>query len=254
MCLLICSGCSSNPKSKINYNHELGPYEAIELQTDAEREPLVFGVDEYNDPMEPVNRVFFYFNDKLYRFVVSPISSGYLKLVPKPLNNCISNAISNVKEPLYTANFLLQGKAKKAGKSLLRLCLNSTIGLFGLFDPADAWFGLDRETTTFGKTLANYGVSPGPYVVIPFLGPSTIRDAATLTFEYHFHPVKQVLDKPESTNVLIFSAFHQLAPTASNYDEVIEDAEDPYEFIRNLYLQSKIRDDKYEVRDEDSSK
>lgn len=247
---LTLQACSANKAKEEQASNELGPYERLE-QNESEQQPLVVGPDDYNDPIEPVNRAFFYFNDKLYRFIVTPVSKGYLAVMPDPAETCITNAFKNLREPLYSANFLLQGQFKKAGKSLLRLCLNSTVGLLGLFDPADAWFGLSRETTTFGQTLANYGVGYGAYFVIPILGPSTLRDTATMTFEYYAHPIKHIMDKPESTNTLIYEGFHELTPTLKDYVDVVNEAEDPYIFIRNLYLQRKMRDDIYVLgRDE----
>lgn len=246
--LVLCytlSACSSTARQVEQPDDELGPYEQLEQQHP--EEPLVVGPDEFRDPLEPVNRAFFKVNDVFYRYFLSPVSKGYLKVVPAPANKSISNFFMNLREPLYSINNLFQGKPGKSGKSILRLGINSTVGLLGLFDPAKAWFGLEREKTNFGQTLSHYGVGYGAYFVIPLLGPSTIRDGATMSFEYYAHPVKFALEQPDSTYLLLYEGGHTLAPTLQNYPDMVREAEDPYLFIRNLYLQRKMRDDRFEV-------
>lgn len=241
----ILTACSSPAKQPEQSTQDLGPYEKLEQQSP--EEPLVVGPDDYRDPLQPVNRALFKFNDVIYRYLFSPLGRGYVKVVPSPVNQSISNFFMNLREPLYSLNNLLQGEPGKSGKSVLRLGINSTIGLLGLFDPAESWFDLEREKTTFGQTLAHYGIGYGAYIVIPFLGPSTVRDGATMSFEYYAHPVKQVLEQPDSTYLLLYESLHTQAPMLKNYPDMVEEAEDRYIFIRNLYLQRKMRDDRFEV-------
>lgn len=251
--ILFVSGCSNHERKQNLDQSELGPYEQLEKKENA-NEPLVVGPDDFNDPIEPVNRVFFYVNDRLYRYLGSPVSKAYLKVMPKPVNQCVTNAFKNLREPLYLVNHALQLQPKKAGKSFLRFCINSTVGLLGLFDPAEAWFGLERDSATLGQTLSSYGLGYGFYIVVPVLGPNTLRDTASLTFEYYAHPIKYLVDSPEATGFLFYEGFHQMSPTLRDYPGLVEPAEDAYIFIRNLYLQRKLRDELYrenEVIDSD---
>lgn len=248
LCYLL-TACSSTARKAeqskdTEQGNQLGPYEELEQRPD---EPLVVGPDDYRDPLKPVNQALFKFNDVTYRYLLSPLSRGYVKVVPAPVNKSIGNFFMNLREPLYSVNNLLQGEPGKSGKSILRLGINSTLGLLGLFDPAEAWFNLEREKTTFGQTLAHYGMGYGAYIVIPILGPSTVRDGATMSFEYYAHPVRHLLEQPDATYLLIYEGAHTNAPMLKTYHEMVEEAEDPYIFIRNLYLQRKMRDDRFEV-------
>ncbi len=249
---LLLSGCAQNPqKSETSTATENqseytldGPYTRGD-----DDGPTVVTYSEYRDPIQPINRVFFKFNDVLYRYALSPLGRGYLKVTPEPIDQSLGNFFNNLREPLFSINHLLQGQFKASGKSLVRLGVNSTLGLFGLFDPADRWLALERDKTTFGETLATYGVGYGAYFVIPVLGPSSLRDGATMAFEYLGHPVHYLLESPDSTAYFVFEGFHDLADTLNKYPDLVKDTEDPYTFIRNLYLQRLMRDDEAVVED-----
>src|SRR5581483_2495534 len=130
----------------------------------------------YPDPLEPFNSAMFTFNLKLDQWVVSPIARGYAAVVPQPARESVGNFFSNVSVIPRFANNLFQLHLTRAGTEVARFGINSTLGVAGLFDVADKWFGLKENRDDFGLTLGHYGVPTGPYLVLPFFGPSSIRD------------------------------------------------------------------------------
>lgn len=214
-----------------------GPYEARDAEA-----PTVVSYDDYRDPLEKINRPIFKFNHVTYRYLLTPLAKGYQDVVPKPVDNSLANFFNNLREPLYFVNNLLQLKAAESGTSILRLGINSTLGLLGLFDPAAAWWGIEREDTDFSDTLARYGVGYGAYLVIPIAGPSDLRDGASMTFEYFAHPLRRFAEKRDATVLLTGEGFIDRVPILSSYLDVVEESEDPYLFVRNLYLQGIQRD------------
>ncbi|MBA6365172.1 VacJ family lipoprotein, partial [Colwellia sp. BRX8-8] len=179
---------------------------------------------------------------KVYRYVLSPFAVGYQKVVPLPVDQSIRNFFYNLREPLYALNHLFQGELSKSGNSLARVLVNSTIGLFGLFDPANSMMELERDKTTFGETLASYGVGHGVYLVLPLLGPSDLRDTASLSFNYLAHPLNFINDKRAAQQLLLVDGIQAQTPILAKYPQVLTDVENPYEFTRNLYMQSIQRD------------
>ena len=130
--------------------------------------------DEIYDPLEPINRAIFSFNNVADRIILEPAAKGYKKL-PSPIQSGIGNFLSNLKMPLVIINQLLQGQGKNAVESSGRFVVNTTAGIFGLIDVA-ADLGLEQQQEDFGQTLGYWGFESGPYVVLPFLGPSSLRD------------------------------------------------------------------------------
>lgn len=233
-------GCASlkNDSSDVDLT-EPGPYEQLEGQP---AEPTVVSYEDYRDPLQVINRPIFTFNHYTYRYLLSPLSRGYQKVVPEPVDNSLANFFHNLREPLYFLNNLFQWRPAESGKSVLRLGINSTVGLLGFFDPAKAWWGIEREDTTFADTLARYGVGYGAYLVLPVLGPSDLRDGSSMTFEYFTHPLHYTVDEREATVLLAVDGFRRRVPALTRYVDVVEQSEDPYIFVRNLYLQGIQRD------------
>lgn len=128
------------------------------------------------DPFEPVNRGVFWFNDKVDRYFLEPIAIGYDWIAPDFFQDRVSLFVANLRFPVDLVNNLLQGKPSEAGEETLRFLTNSTVGLGGLFDPATQWFELGEHNEDFGQTFAVWGLPAGPYLVIPFLGSSNVRD------------------------------------------------------------------------------
>ncbi len=237
LCIVLCvilSGCASNPNT--TQTSATGHYETTPDQ------PSVVSYDDFNDPLEWLNRPIFAFNNVLYRYALSPAAKGYHAVVPDPVENSIGNFFSNLKEPLTSLNKIFQGKPKQSGKSLLRFTINSTLGLLGFFDTANAWWGIEEDKATLADTLAYHGVGYGAYIVLPILGPSDLRDTTSLTFEYFAHPINQMNDKQSATAIRAYDGFHDKSYYLSRYPDLVEKNRDNYIFIRNFYLQGIERD------------
>lgn len=210
-----------------------------------EMDPHVVAYRTYRDPLMPVNRVMFTFNDVTYRYVLIPVSQGYLWLVPDPVDRSIGNFFQNLREPLYAVNHLLQFRPARMSQSSLRFVVNSTIGLLGFFDPADAWFNLEREETGFDDTLARYGLGYGVYLVLPIFGPSDLRNLTGRVGSYVVSPIPYLTEQPVTTGVQGLDTLQDFAPTAEEYRTLRRQSDDPYIFFRNLYLQGVQRDAQY---------
>ena len=135
--------------------------------------------DAVNDPFEPMNRQIFDVNDFLDRLLIRPLAELYRAMIPPPIRDRVAGIVTNMKEPVIFANDLLQGGFGRALTTFERFGINTTIGVGGMFDVANDW-GLYQQTGDFGQTLASWGVSDGPYLVLPLLGPSNVRDAVGL--------------------------------------------------------------------------
>jgi len=156
---------------------------------------------EYNnhemaDPIEPVNRFVFGFNDILDHVLIEPLAKGYNALLPTVVRNSVQNFMRNLRSPLVIANNILQGKIGDAGVATARFALNSTLGIAGLVDVAQAQ-GLAYKDEDFGQTLATWGIGDGFYLVLPILGPSSIRDAVGTVADTYADPVRIVADNTD---------------------------------------------------------
>jgi phospholipid-binding lipoprotein MlaA len=208
-------------------------------------EPTVVSYPEYRDPLIWMNRGIFAFNDVTYRYLLIPLGKGFTKVVPEPARDSIGNFFDNIKMPVNAVNHLLQLEPVPMGKDLLRFVINSTVGLAGLFDPADAWWEIEADPTGFDDTLAKYGAGYGFYLVLPILGPSDLRNTTSLVADHFLNPIIYLLENPERSGVQGFDAFQDYAPGAERYETLREKSEDPYIFFRNLYLQGVQRDVDY---------
>jgi phospholipid-binding lipoprotein MlaA len=143
------------------------------------------------DPFESVNRSIFEFNERVDRAVIRPLAEAYVETVPTPIREGISNVLTNFDDAVSALNHALQGKPVKAASSLARVVLNSTVGIAGLRDPATT-MGFVREAEDLGQTLAVWGFPSGPYLVLPFLGPSTVLDAGARIAFFPYTPIRQI--------------------------------------------------------------
>lgn len=199
-----------------------------------------------DDPSEPANRAMHEFNVAVDRAVLRPVSQGYGAVVPEPVRDGISNASSNLDQPLYVVNNLLQLRLDQALRNSFRFLLNSTIGLGGLLDPASG-IGLYADETDFGETLHVWGVSEGGYVVLPVLGPSTSRDTVGLIVDHVMNPTRLAFDRPESdyiTGANVADGLNTRYELSDEIDRLYYDSADGYSQARLLYLQTR----RYELR------
>jgi len=195
-----------------------------------------------HDPFEKVNRGIFWFNDKLYFYALKPVAKAY-RVVPEPARKSVSNFFSNLTTPIRMTNALLQGKFHDAASELTRFIFNTTIGLGGLFDPADKLAGVRKKEEDFGQTLGHYGAQPGPYIVLPFFGPSTVRDSLGLAVDALADPINNI-GGDDYEDYLVFTAadtINAISLDKNTYETIKRDAFDPYLFIRDAYLHNRQR-------------
>jgi phospholipid-binding lipoprotein MlaA len=197
------------------------------------------------DPLERINRTTFAFNDAIDRAVAKPVARGYRRITPDPVERSVSNFFSNAAYPTVLVNNLLQGKLADALSDTGRLLLNTTVGFGGLFDPASD-IGLARNDEDFGQTLGRWGVRPGSYLVVPVLGPYTVRDGFGSLVDEFTEPRQYLED--DSTRWGLWAG-KQLDKRARllDADAVLDRAGDKYVLVRSAYLQRR----EYLVRDGD---
>ncbi len=192
-----------------------------------------FGANE--DPWENTNRAIFRFNDAVDRWALKPIAKGYQKITPDVVEDGIHNVFRNVGEVKNLANNVLQLKLHDAGVDTARFMFNSTFGVLGFFDVATK-MGLQRNDEDFGQTLGSWGVKSGPYVVLPLLGPSTVRDSIALYPDSYVNAYRYVDDVPVRNSVFALNIVDTRAKLLSA-ERLIRG--DRYRFIRNAYLQNR---------------
>ena len=190
------------------------------------------------DPLEPLNRQVFAFNEAVDTAIVKPLAEVYDKVLPYSVQDCLSNAFSNLREPSNALNNLLQGKGTDAVNDVCRFAINTTVGLLGCFDVAGR-YQFEKHREDFGQTLAVWGLGNGPYLVLPVFGPSTVRDGVGLGVET-FLDVNFWIDDVSVRNIIFgvryVSARQELLPA----DRLISGAAlDKYTFIRDGYLQRR---------------
>ena len=196
------------------------------------------------DPWENFNRGTFAFNKVFDKYLLSPLAKGYRIILPNEVRTGIRNFFSNLKEPWTFINATLQGDLKNSGVSIARFGLNTTIGLLGIFDVASS-LGLEKQKEDFGQTLGVYGVESGPYLVLPLLGPSTVRDAIGKVAGFVADPITIALNKDGKDEWLwIGTAIKGVDFREQNLEKIDNlDATsvDFYATVRSLYLERRNR-------------
>ena len=192
------------------------------------------------DPLEPMNRVFFTINDKLYFWVVKPVRKGYAAVLPEEIRQCFQNFFDNVSSPVSFVNNLFQGRFEDAGVVLSRFVINTTLGVYGFGDPALVSFNLTPRPADFGETLGVYGFGEGVYLFWPFLGPSNIRDTVGLAADVYAHPVTYLnWTLEQEGGYYIFSKINAQSLSPDVYEDVKKFSFDPYVAIRQAYFEHR---------------
>jgi len=194
------------------------------------------------DPIEPVNRGIFWFNDKLYFYLLKPVARGYRVVIPEPARESVGNFFHNLATPVRVLNSLLQLKGREAVDETLKCIFNSTFGLAGLFD-LGVGLPANKDGEDFGQTLGHYGTPPGFYLVIPVFGPSNTRDAIGLVGDTLTNPVTSPfyckLKPIEVVGLQAFDKVNELSLDKDTYEAIKKDSLDPYLFVRNAYMQNR---------------
>jgi phospholipid-binding lipoprotein MlaA len=194
--------------------------------------------DNPRDPLEPLNRAMFSFNDTLDVAVMTPVAKGYRFVLPGFVRTGVSNLFSNVEDVWTSINQVLQGKFQTGLEDFGRFLLNSTVGIVGLFDFASE-VGLPKHSEDFGQTLAWWGVGGGPYVVLPILGPSTVRDGLAFIVDTQADPVWRI-DTVAVRNTSVVIRFTSRRAELLDVSNVLEQAAlDRYAFLRDAWLQRR---------------
>jgi phospholipid-binding lipoprotein MlaA len=201
----------------------------VTLPPDSKRAP--------QDPWESWNRGVYRVNDKLDRAIAKPVTKAYVRVVPQPIRIGVGNFFENLNTPTVMINDALQGKLLAAANDLGRFLLNSTLGLAGILDPATP-AGLARNDEDFGQTLGRWGVHPGPFVELPILGPSDLRDAPGKVVDSYTNPRQYVKNSYVKYGLYLPYLVDKRAALLS-LDDTLSRVYDPYAFVRDAYLQRR---------------
>ena len=190
------------------------------------------------DPLEPMNRRIASFNDVLDDNLLKPVATGYRDYTPQPVQTGVSNFFRNLSDVWSTVNNGLQLKGRETAESCLRVVVNTVFGIYGLFDVATE-IGLQRHPEDFGQTLGYWGVPSGPYVVLPLLGPSTLRDGASLPVDTKGNLVRHIEEVPTRNTLTVVNLVDKRAHLLKTTDQLDTMAIDKYSFMRDAYIQRR---------------
>jgi phospholipid-binding lipoprotein MlaA len=190
------------------------------------------------DPIEPFNRSISNFNDAADRVVLKPIATGYVQLVPDLVRTGVNNFFSNLGDAWTFVNTVLQLKPQEAGETAIRFGVNTLFGLGGLLDIASE-AGIPKHNEDFGLTLGRWGVGAGPYIVLPLLGPSTLRDTVAFGVETNGNVLRRIDSEPLRSGLYVLDAVDTRATYLGAGNVLEEAALDKYSFTRDIYLQRR---------------
>ncbi len=191
--------------------------------------------DEIYDPIEPINRAVLNFNFFIDDIAIRPIVKTYKFIAPEPVEKGVSNFFNNLKEPIRTVSFIFQGEFYKSFNSVGRFTINTLTSL-GTFDLASK-VGMEKNETDFGITLAKGGVTSGPYIVLPIIGPSNLRDFSGDVIEYFVDPISNSV--PNREYIAIGNGLNERVEVDEQIDSIRDISSDRYEMIKSVYYQNR---------------
>lgn len=203
-----------------------------------------YAIVPVSDPIEPLNRATFWINDGVYTVLLRPISKGYETITPKLVRDSVYNAFENVKFPVRFVNNLLQGNFPRAGQETGKFFVNTVVGIGGLGRPAEHIPALANvPPADTAQTFAKWGIGTGPYLVLPILGPSTVRDAVGLAGDYALNPITWVSfvygDYVWIVAIPASNTLRALPSQMNLYDSITKDSLDRYLAARSAYIQNR---------------
>ncbi len=262
--ILLFNACSVTNYNKVNSNLEFEKVSENERKTyiffgkekfmeTIEKDDSNFDiesslVEEYYeeeeiDPLEKYNRAVTYFNDYMYMNLLIPSAKKYKDFIHEDIRLGISNFFHNILFPIRFVNNLLQFKFKNSVEELTRFGVNSTIGILGFADPAEKYFDLNKKEEDFGQTLGYYGFGEGFHIVIPFLGPSNVRDGIGIFADSYANPLMYIgankYRNEISLSTTLFKSLNKASLNIGKYESVRKEAIDLYPFIKNIYSQNR---------------
>lgn len=213
-----------------------------EFATESKEEPF--------DPLSGYNRMMTGFNDGLYEYLLEPVLFRGYNYIPREARVSVNNFFENLYYPVSVVNNILQLKVKNTGTETLRFVINSTLGVVGLFDPAKSWFGFEPHQEDFGQTLGYYGVGGGFHIVLPFFGPTNLRDLSGDFIDFYVNPLyyvdvrkyNMVNNKYQGWALITYKEFNYFSLHTNEYDNIRKDALDLYPFLRDLYEQHRQKE------------
>jgi len=191
------------------------------------------------DPLQGYNRLMHGFNHTTYRWVFRPVARGYRKVVPRQARVALGRAFGNLGFPVRFVNSVLQFKIKKSGIEAGRFLINTTVGVVGLFDPADQWFDWRASPEDFGQTLGYYGLGGGFPIVLPLLGHNNMRDTVSLLPDWMLNPVPYFANSDATLAITVGDSVNAFSLTDDIYFKLHDEALDPYIFFRDAYKQNR---------------
>jgi phospholipid-binding lipoprotein MlaA len=189
------------------------------------------------DPLFELNQAVFEFNDKLYFWVLKPVAQGFRAVVPTPVRQCFRNFLHTLGSPIRIGNSLLQGKMDDMASEMCRLVYNTTFGVLGFWDPAKEYPHLNPPNKDFGQTLGRFGIGNGIYLVLPVIGPSTLRDVAGMAGDVVFTPTAFIDPAVVGWSLKIGESINDLSFRIGQYEELKDAAIIPYESFKDGYIQ-----------------
>ncbi len=190
------------------------------------------------DPLEPLNRVVYTFNDGLDKILIKPLAQGYQAITPQPVDRGVTNFFGNLADVGSAVNNLLQLKFGRAANDVGRVLVNSTVGIVGVMDVASN-LDMPKSGEDFGQTLGTWGFGSGPYLVLPVLGPSSARDTVGLVADWYLDPVNYIEDDEVRWGVVALRVIDKRADLLGTSRILQQATWDPYAFVRDAYLQKR---------------
>lgn len=246
--IFIFSGCTQK-----QVNLEDNTNKTIEITTNDDEESFDDEFEEViivYDPFEGYNRIMTSFNDGIYTYIFNPVSQGYAFILPESVRISVSNVFKNLFYPIRLSNNLLQGKLENSVEETGRFLVNSTLGLLGIFDVAKSGLGWEAHKEDFGQTLGFYGVPAGPHIVLPFFGPSNLRDTVGFVGDIYISPTTQTSAlnykiPDNATQGFILTSSYYINKNSLNlgkYENLKKDAIDFYTFLRDFYEEKRLQE------------
>ncbi len=242
--IVLFSGCSD--KSNVN-TPTVVKSEVIDEELDGFDSEFEDEEEEESDPLRGYNIIMTDFNDGFYTHVFKPVAKGYNYVMPQVARKSVNNFFHNLMYPIRLVNNILQGKFANATEETGRFIVNTTVGLLGLFDPAKEYLEWEPHNEDFGQTLGHWGVGGGYHIVIPFLGPSNMRDMFSMYPDSLVNPVvyndernyNLTKNSKDSTGVFVYEKLNYGSLHLGEYEALKKDAVDLYPFLKDIYEQRR---------------
>ena len=210
-----------------------------DYELDEDYEEFIEEEETINDPLEGYNRAIFKFNNKFYYWILKPVATGYRAVLPEKARTSVRKLFSNAAMPIRLVNCTLQGRIKGVAIETTRFVVNTTLGVGGLFNPADSLLHLKEQEADFDQTLGRYGMNPVFFFNLPLLGPSSLRGTLGLIADTASDPTTYFVSPLVKIGIRSYEEVNETSLTIGDYEALTEPALDPYIAVRNAYYQNR---------------